>query len=253
MSKQWLIIAIISIVNFIYADITEKYEQIEKDYHRLYSLAREGDWLFLEIRLQQIDFSKRIEELVSTELSNVNDQSQEEKKKQLQKWLGELKIWLAYIEDAHHSKCERPFYRINKKISQMKKMYSKGEKTNRKYFFIRVVEIHNEIMPVLSKYKDMQYKIVQQALKKCSLFYNLAKEKLIIFDILDRIHINGIIYLPKDRKQSIVFLNNKVFRVNDRFRYNFVIKEIYDGKVVVERNNKCFVLYEKGSHKEISR
>lgn len=256
MSKQWIIIIIISIVNFIYADITEKYEQLEKDHRNLHTFVLEGDWLFLEKRLQETNFPTRIEEL-EAELSNVSDPSQEQKKKQIQKWTADLKIWMDYISDGPgepNVPLSTLLDVIDAKILLMEKMYHRGKETGREYFFTRAIEIHNNIVPELLKYKDnQQYKKIQQALKKFSFLRNLTIEELIVFEVLNRVHINGTIYLANSREQSIAFLNNKVVRVNDHLPYNFVVKEIRDGKVVLEYKNKYFVVYEKGLYTEVTR
>ncbi|WP_372367635.1 hypothetical protein [Candidatus Uabimicrobium sp. HlEnr_7] len=252
MKKFIFVLGFTCILNFAYCDkpfsVSKEYDYLEKDYRFLNNIAVEGDWNLLEKHIKEMNYIKRIEKLVNTKFSLDFDR-QGKKKKQLQKWFDELKIWLVYIYECGRGRRDPSISEIlsdaSRKISEVEELYYKGKEIHSEHLLIRVLEITNNVTPGLNKHIDSsKKKQVQPLLKRYIYFSKLARTELEIIDKIKRIKIDGTIYFsnPQEKWRSVAFIEKQIWRVNDRLKNGFVVKEIRYGEVLFEYKKRRFVL-----------
>ncbi|BBM84420.1 hypothetical protein [Candidatus Uabimicrobium amorphum] len=249
-------------------DINQEYSNLEKEYYLLRDIAMTGDWLVVDKRLKEMDYKQRIEKWLSLDCLAKFD-PQDDKRKQVEKWLSDLNIWLKYIEEYKNPCCEG-LGCITTKITEMlnrssrtnrkiEKLFYKGRKTSNEYILKDAISNIDMSIPDLQKFIEVAeqnkkypllHKLGKQAKRQVKKYLSLRKKIKVELEIIDRlkeIQFNGVICIsdPKKKQQNVVFIGNNIFRVNDKLKSGFTVKEVRNGEVVLEYKRRYFVLCKK--------
>jgi hypothetical protein len=141
----------------------------------------------------------------------------------------ELKGWKFAIQEADRQKRARQLTVAGlKKLRDMEALYEEGKIKGDQKILYQVQSLHNEFIPQLKEYADLESKIsgLEILRNKMENLYTKTENQIKILQLASRLQLKGIIYMKHNPDLSVAFVNEDTVKKNDVISMGFVVQSI---------------------------
>ncbi|HRU51686.1 MAG TPA: hypothetical protein P5543_05790 [Planctomycetota bacterium] len=212
-------------VPLVQEQLAQEIENLQNIRNYLHMLTVAESWIELQNALVEKKYESQLMALKITK-ANDPDGVFGNKVTEMQK---ELKGWKFAIQEADRQKRARQLTVAGlKKLRDMEALYEEGKIKGDQKILYQVQSLHNEFIPQLKEYADLESKIsgLEILRNKMENLYTKTENQIKILQLASRLQLKGIIYMKHNPDLSVAFVNEDTVKKNDVISMGFVVQSI---------------------------